>query len=124
MQSTVPDYWSFWKQFVLQGVMQEDFLPPAIMQSWRRCAALGLDPYKEVPAINRGTTGQEHTPHLTSPTVSHQLLSLVRPAMEDLHQFAEGSECVVVFADAEARIVDTVGDQAMQEELDHLGFHI
>ncbi len=124
MQSTVPDYWSFWKQFVLQGVTQEDLLPPAIMQSWRRCAALGLDPYMELPAINWGTTDQEHTPHLTSPIVSHQLLSLVRPAMEDLHQFAEGSECVVVFADAEARIVDTVGDQAMQEELDHLGFRI
>ena len=131
MQSTVPDYWSFWKQFVLQGVTPEDVLPPAIMQSWRRCAALGLDPYKEVPAINREPclgdrypTEQGQTPQLTSPTVSQQLLSLVRPAMEDLHQFAEGSECVVVFADAEARIVDTVGDQAIQEELDHLGFHI
>jgi len=131
MQSAVPDYWSFWKQFVLQGVTQEDFLPPPIMQSWRRCAALGLDPYRELPAQSlsprqgdRGTTDQEHTPQLISPTVSQQLLSLVRPAMEDLHQFAEGSECLVVFADAEARIVDTVGNQAMQEELDHLGFHI
>src|SRR5207244_443751 len=48
-------------------------------------------------------------------------LSLVRPAMEDLHQFIEGSECVVVFADTEVRIVDTVGDSALQIELEHLG---
>src|SRR5215471_18788513 len=116
MQGIVRDYWSVWKQFVLHGVTQEDILPPSLMQSWRRCAAQGLDPY--------GETGPESTPHAASSTASHRLLSLVRPAMEDLHQFAEGSECVVVFADAEARIVDMVGDRAIQEELDHLGFRI
>src|SRR5712692_11328689 len=117
MQGTPREYWSIWKQFVLQGVMQEDLLPPSLVQSWRRCAALGLDPYGSVE-----TNGDPMPLYPTSTPQS--LLSLVRPAMEDLHQFAEGSECVVVFADAEARIVDTVGDQAMQEELDHLGFRI
>ena len=114
MQSIVRDYWSVWKQFVLHGVTQEDILPPALMQSWRRCAALGLDPYGEIGPEN----------NIASPTAPQKLLSLVRPAMEDLHQFAEGSECVVVFADAGARIVDKVGDRAMQEELEHLGLSI
>jgi len=116
MQSIVRDYWSVWKQFVLHGVTQEDVLPPALMQSWRRCVAQGLDPY--------GETGPESNPHSTSITASHRLLSLVRPAMEDLHQFAEGSECVVVFADAETRIVDMVGDRDIQVELEHLGLSI
>src|SRR5713101_4589030 len=116
MQSIVRDYWSVWKQFVLHGVTQEDILPPALMQSWRRCVAQGLDPYSE--------TGPESNPHSTSITVSQGLLSLVRPAMEDLHQFAEGSECVVVFADAETRIVDMVGDRDIQVELEHLGLSI
>ncbi len=114
MQSIVRDYWSVWKQFVLHGVTQEDILPPSLMQSWRRCAALGLDPYSEIGPEN----------NIASPTIPQKLLSLVRPAMEDLHQFAEGSECVVVFADAGARIVDKVGDRAMQEELEHLGLSI
>ncbi len=117
MQSTVCDYWSIWKQFVLQGVMQEDVLPPPLTQSWRRCAALGLDPYGNVETI------EDPRPQHSSAT-SSSLLSLVRPAMEDLHQFAEGSECVVVFADAELRVVDRVGDQAMQQELEHLGLGI
>src|ERR1051326_5664946 len=91
MQRIARDYWSVWKEFVLHGVMQEDVLPPAVMQSWWRCAALGLDPYKK-----SGPT--DHAP-LTSPAVPHTLLSLVRPAMEDLHQFVEGFACVVVFAD-------------------------
>jgi transcriptional regulator of acetoin/glycerol metabolism len=116
MQSTVQDYWSIWKQYVLQGVVQEDILPPALMQSWRRCVSLGLDPY--------GEPGSEEITHATSTSVSQQLLSLVRPAMEDLHQFVEGSECVVVFADAEALIVDMVGDPATQKELEHLGLSV
>jgi len=117
MQNTVPNYWSIWKQFVLQGVMQEDVLPPPLMQSWRRCAALGLDPYGDVETI-------ENPRPQHSSTTSSSLLSFVRPAMEDLHQFAEGSECVVVFADAELSIVDRVGDRAMQQELEHLGLSI
>lgn len=47
IQRITRDYWSIWKQFVLHGVMLEDVLPPALMQSWRHCAALGLDPYSE-----------------------------------------------------------------------------
>ena len=113
MQSIVHDYWSIWKQFVLHGVTQEDILPPALMQSWRRCVELGLDPYGEI-------VPEENT-HPTTTSVSHKLLSLMRPAMEDLYQFIEGSECVVVFADAEARIIDMVGDRAMRDELEHLG---
>src|SRR5438132_2402366 len=117
MQGIIHDYWSVWKQFVLHGVMQEDMLPPSLVQSWRRCAALGLDPYGDVE--------MNENPGLLHPTVASQhLLSLVRPAMEDLHQFAEGSQCVVVFADADLRIVDRVGDRTMQQELEHLGLSI
>ncbi len=113
MQSVARDYWSAWKQFVLQGVTQEDLLPPALMLSWRRCAALGLDPYSDT------IKDEERSP--APGAVSQKLLSLVRPIMEDLHQFIEGSDCVVVFADAEARVLDCFGDKAMQEELEHLG---
>ena len=117
MQSIAHDYWSIWKQFVLHGVMQEDVLHPTLLQSWKRCAQLGLDPYSETKTDNAAE------PDLTS-SVSQTLLSLVRPAIEDLHQFAEGSECVVVFANEELLIVDIVGDQAVKQELSHLGLTI
>src|SRR5437764_10162814 len=116
VQSRVRDYWSIWKQFVLHGVMQEGMLPPALMQSWRRCAALGLDPY--------GDPSLEDITQTAVSSVSQKLLSLVRPVMEDLHQFVEESPCVVVFADVEARIVDYFGDRVIQEELEHLGLNI
>ena len=116
MQIRGRDYWSVWKQFVLHGGMQDEALPPALLQSWKRCAALGLDPYGEIPA-------DEISPTAT-PGISGQLLTLVRPAMEDLHQFIEGSACVVVFADDNARIVDCFGDQDVQLELVHLGLSL
>ncbi|MBA2287169.1 MAG: sigma 54-interacting transcriptional regulator [Ktedonobacteraceae bacterium] len=116
MQIRGRDYWSAWKQFVLHGVMQDETLPPALLQSWKRCAALGLDPYGETPA-------DEISPSAAS-GISGQLLILVRPALEDLHQFIEGSACVVIFADNDARIVDYFGDQDMQVELEQLGLSL
>ncbi len=116
MQIRIRDYWSVWKQFVLHGVLQDGALPPALIQSWKRCAALGLDPY--------GNPEPEDTTEPVSSSASRQLLTLVRPVMEDMHQFIEGSACVVVFMDDEARIIDCFGDAHMRVELDHLGLRV
>jgi sigma-54 dependent transcriptional regulator, acetoin dehydrogenase operon transcriptional activator AcoR len=110
------DYWSVWKQFVLHGVMQDGALPPALIQSWKRCATLGLDPY--------GDTAREEMTEPVSSSISRQLLTLVRPAMEDMHQFIEGTACIVVFTDDGARIVDCFGDSDMRVELEHLGLRV
>ncbi|HEV2581396.1 MAG TPA: GAF domain-containing protein, partial [Ktedonobacteraceae bacterium] len=118
MQSSVRDYWSVWKQFVLHGAMQGDVLPPAVLQSWRRCAAAGLDAYS-----TRATYDAPELSLLSASSPS-TLLALVRPAIEDLYQFVEGSECVVVFANTDARIIDLVGDSTTQEHLGHLGVSV
>ena len=116
MQIRMRDYWSVWKQFVLHGVMQDGALPPALIQSWKRCAALGLDPY--------GDTTLDETAQIVSSSISRQLLTLVRPVMEDMHQFIEGSACVVVFTDDGARIVDCFGDADIRVELEHFGLRV
>ena len=138
MQQATRDYRAIWNQFVLQGIMQEDALPVSLMQSWRRCEALGLDPYcslavsyrqqevKSSDGLNKQLPVTPPVlPALSAPDARNAtLLPLVRPAMEDLHQFAEGSDCVVVFADANVSIVDMVGDEDMQRELEHPGLTI
>jgi sigma-54 dependent transcriptional regulator, acetoin dehydrogenase operon transcriptional activator AcoR len=116
VQIRMRDYWSVWKQFVLHGVMQDGALPPALIQSWKRCAALGLDPY--------GDTAREEMTEPVSSSISRQLLTLVRPVMEDMHQFIEGTACIVVFTDDGARIVDCFGDSDMRVELEHLGLRV
>jgi transcriptional regulator of acetoin/glycerol metabolism len=113
-------YQHIWQQFVRKGsISQDDVLPPALLQSWRRCSLRRLDPH----------TTQEKPSDVfveTMDTVRYPptLMESVRPAMEDLHQFAEGSACVVVFADSNAVIVDLVGDQSICQEFEPLGLSI
>ncbi|HEX7737442.1 MAG TPA: sigma 54-interacting transcriptional regulator [Ktedonobacteraceae bacterium] len=113
MQRLDDEYWPAWRQFVLQGTLEEDRLPSLLAQSWRRCAALGLNPY---------ASQQQDGSMSTEPVrISQDLLSLARPAIEDLYQFAEEAECVVVFADANARVADLVGSSRIRQELEMAG---
>jgi len=103
---------SAWEQFVDEGLLKGDVLPPAVALSWQRCRQRGLDPHR--PA-------RIPTPS-TPPAASREQLVLVRPAMEDLHQFVEGSGCVVAFANAEGTLLDIVGDTPTVRELAEIGF--
>jgi transcriptional regulator of acetoin/glycerol metabolism len=102
-----------WLRFVDEGVLKGDELPPAIALSWQRCRRRGLDP--RAPA-------KSSTPGVSLPAEAREQLTLVRPAMEDLHQFMEGSGCVVAFANTEGMVVDVVGDAPIMRELASLGF--
>jgi PAS domain S-box-containing protein len=115
MQSVMRNYLEIWKQFILQDAINDGILPPALLQSWRRCAAYKIDPY---------TFGTTSASTVAIESVPHELLLLLRPSMEDLHQFAEGAECVVVFANTNATIIDIVGDRLMQQELKRLDLSI
>ncbi|HET8845194.1 MAG TPA: hypothetical protein VFN35_27210, partial [Ktedonobacteraceae bacterium] len=108
------EYSRAWQRFVLQGILEEDTIPPLVGQAWRRCALLGVNPY----ASRERSLTQEARPRLPQ-----DLLRLARPAIEDLYQFAEEAECVVVFADTEARFADLVGSERMLQELEHIGLY-
>jgi sigma-54 dependent transcriptional regulator, acetoin dehydrogenase operon transcriptional activator AcoR len=49
-------------------------------------------------------------------------LAQVRPAMEDVYQFVEGSHCVIACTDADARLVDVIADPELLAELRGIGF--
>ncbi len=102
-----------WEQFVDEGLLKGDELPPAVALSWQRCRRRGLDPRR--PA--RVPPAQHF-----APDVARGPLMLVRPAMEDLHQFVEGSGCVVAFANTEGVLLDIVGDAPIARELAAIGF--
>ncbi len=102
-----------WEQFVDEGLLKGDELPPAVALSWQRCRQRVLDP-RRPPRAPR-------TPS-EPPATSQEQLVLVRPAMEDLHQFVEGSGCVVAFATAEGTLLDIVGDAHTARELAEVGF--
>jgi transcriptional regulator of acetoin/glycerol metabolism len=101
-----------WEQFIEEGLLKGDELPPAVALSWQRCRRRGLDPRRPARAAPA---------RKTLPASAHEQLTLVRPAMEDLHQFVEGSGCVVAFANAEGVLLDSVGDAPIASELAALG---
>ena len=102
-----------WEQFIDEGLLQGNDLPPAIALSWQRCRQRTLNP-RRPPRI------PSQPP--TLPAGSQEQLVLVRPAMEDLHQFVEGSGCIVAFANAEGTLLDIFGDTHTARELAEIGF--
>lgn len=103
-----------WEVFV----REERLLPSVdslIARSWLRCAPR-LNPRQE-PKIKR--LSQEHL--LAAQVASFPLLSIARPVMEDIHQYVEGSEVALVFANSAGYILDACGDPAMTECLRAFG---
>src|SRR5260370_39347 len=99
-----------------QGIGSATAIPPAIALSRQRCVHQGLPATLERPLAPSAAL-----PPLDA-TWAARHRSLVRPAMEDLYEFIEGSGCVVAFADAEGRLLDMLGDAATLREVGELGF--
>lgn len=104
----------FWQRFTTSGDdgPLRDFVPdPTVVQSWRRCS-LRLSPY--APA--RPTILKESA--LTAVYNRQQnLISVAIPFLEDIHQFMEGADCVIVLADRSACILEMVGEATIRLRL-------
>ena len=89
---------------------------PAITLSWRRCAERGLR--QDLPRPEPAPAG---LPSLEDSAMSRQL-TLMRPALEDVYQFLEGTRCVLACADVDGRLLDVIGDSGLATELRAAGW--
>jgi transcriptional activator for dhaKLM operon len=94
-----------WELFQATGKCDETAVAPPILRAWQRCAAAGLDPRR---ACDEGAELV-----LALDTSQEALLALVRPYMEDLYQFVEGSGFAVLLADAALTVIEIIGDRDM-----------
>ena len=96
-------------------------LPPAVALSWQRCRQRGL-----AAALDRPLPPSAALPPPDATWAARAAGtapgSLVRPVMEDLYQFIEGSGCVVAFADADGRVLDVLGDAEAVRDVAAIGF--
>src|SRR5579859_845725 len=99
-----------------QSEQQQAVESPALALSWERCAQRGLRRDLSIPLPAPG-----RIPPLGGTMMARQL-ALVRPAMEDVYQFVEGSGCVIACADAEGRLINVMGDADLLEELGEIGW--
>lgn len=107
-----------WSNFMASGRLtaeDEAFLDPAVLQSWRRC----------LPRLDH--RARPHPKGLQQASLDSvlkaqdTLIAVAAPAMEDIHQFIEGSNCAILLADGSACILSMIGDDAAVEKVNRLG---
>ncbi len=88
----------------------EAALPPAIVESWRRCLDFGLDPNaspSEIVASFTEVTRKRNA--------FRTLRGLALAEMQALHSQIAGSNFMIAFADADGVVLDTLSDQAFSD---------
>jgi transcriptional regulator of acetoin/glycerol metabolism len=83
----------------------QDIIPLPILDSWRRCSALGLK-NNAAPRLEPMTAAE-----LRQGAEKHDALRrLCRPEIEALHAEANSTDCIVILTDATGLVLDTVGN--------------
>lgn len=103
-----------WTHFTATGQLPEG-LNPLVAQSWQRCAPR-LNPYSppQWAALN------ERVLALTLRQLQ-PLIAIARPILEDVYQFVEGAELMLVLVDSTTCLVDSIGDAPIVRAMTQLG---
>lgn len=102
--------------FFDQGALPEGLVDPLIIRSWERCRRLGLT----------GTTMMPETDVLSAPSLkneqerSHFLLSQGRPILEHIYDQIRESGSMVILANANGLLLETVGDPDFVDRADRV----
>ncbi len=108
-----------WRAFVAEETTELAGLDPLVARSWQRCRAIGVDPFQSIPPCD--TDKAEFETHRRS---HEPLISIARPFMEDIYQFAGESDIVLYLTDQELRVLDVLGDKQLWHHIERLGLGI
>ncbi len=97
-----------WKEFVNKGVLHPD-VDPIVANSWRRCSPR-LNPHRQINP-SKLTPAQLDSAR----NANQHLLAVARPIMEDIHQYIEGSNTLIVLVNSAGYALDFFGDSSMIE---------
>lgn len=84
-----------------------------VLKGWERCIKKGIDPNGKKVAARLSEEEFEKVFEENS-----QLISFSKPFMEDLYSFVKGSGFAVILADANACILEVIGDKEILEDPD------
>ncbi|MBC7342932.1 MAG: sigma-54-dependent Fis family transcriptional regulator [Clostridia bacterium] len=96
-----------WKSFMERGEVKSSLIPAYILQSWKRCRELGLDPFARNMPRGRDLRSLENENDL--------LLRCALPTVELLNELIRGSSFIVVLTDCHGYILRIVGDAEVVE---------
>ncbi len=103
-----------WNEFI--GTQKVSYpLDPLILASWKRC-------WGRLNPVSNSRFLQLNPDHLLMAQVSSfELISVARPVMEDIYQYAENTGIAVALANNAGCILDIIGDRVILDVLDNLG---
>jgi transcriptional activator for dhaKLM operon len=107
-----------WRSFMDAGQLsasEQMRVDPIILGSWRRCIPRQYP--QGIPRPNKAAG-----PTLASVrNAQSNLISVAQPFLEDVHQFMEGSDCVIMLTDGTACVHTLLGDAAPIQAIEEAG---
>ena len=94
------------RQWLEQGQVETGLIPEPLRASWARCRAFGLEPLGRPPGAPHASAAQlaralEHR---------HSLVAHAKPVMAFLNEQVQGSDSLVLLADAQGLLLHSTGD--------------
>ncbi|HZK53088.1 MAG TPA: sigma-54-dependent Fis family transcriptional regulator [Desulfosporosinus sp.] len=100
-----------WRSFIEEGIEGPAVTRSVILESWRRCKEIGVNPKD---GIGKDTLDPEKLEQLIKNNT--KLVEVAKPFMHTVYQSVKGSGFMVVITDEEARILHTCGDAEILEK--------
>jgi transcriptional regulator of acetoin/glycerol metabolism len=102
--------------FFDRGDLPEGLLSPLILRSWERCQRFGMTEHNPLP----GVESLDRVALKTEQDRNRQLLLQGRPIMEHVYEQIRASGSMVVLADANGLLLETVGDADFVDRADRV----
>jgi transcriptional regulator of acetoin/glycerol metabolism len=102
--------------FFARGELPEGLIDPMILRSWERCRRFGLTENHALPGIE----ALDRVALKTEQDRNRYLLQQVRPIMEHVYEQIRESGSMVVLADADGLLLETVGDADFVDRADRI----
>lgn len=100
-----------WQAFIHSHILSPG-INPLIAQSWERCWS------RIIPHHNVRLTFLSSEHLLAAQVANFDLLSVTRPVMEDIYQYVENSNNVIVLVNGAGYILDLLGDRDLLTQLE------
>ncbi|MCB9135013.1 MAG: sigma 54-interacting transcriptional regulator [Anaerolineales bacterium] len=106
-----------WQNFINEHTLSTE-IDPVVANSWERCWPR-LNPFREITPLR---LSDERILSIQKTNV--EWLTFARPIMEDIHQYIETSNTVVLLLNSAGYVLDILGDDSMLEQLKVLGLEV
>ena len=106
------------EEFLATGILPQHPPRPMILESWRRCHALQVNPSLRYAPL--AVTHEVQLTHLRE--ASQLLMRAARPVMRRLSDFLADSGYVIVLSDADGCLLEVMGDAGVRRSLARIDF--